>query len=113
MPRTVETLFEAFKKDEVDLSSGAMVDYGFINMLEDDIGLWFALLKDWKDVLEQRYGVKGAKDAMHKAAITGSIVEEMEKEAQKMGDKWTRWADAEPKVLARVLAAARNSPYKI
>ena len=113
MPRSIDTLFEAFKKDEVDLSSAVMVDYGFMHLNDDkELGLWFALLKDWKDVLEQRYGVKGAKDAMHKAAITGSIVEEMEKEAQKMGERWTRWDGAEPQVLARVLAAARNSPYK-
>jgi len=113
MPRTVETLFEAFTKDEVDLTTGAMVDYGFMNLKQEDFSLWFALLKDWKDVLEQRLRTSGAKDAMHKAAITGAIVEEMEKEAQKMGDAWTRWADADPRVLARVLAAARNSPYKM
>ena len=112
MARTVETLFQAFKKDEMDLTNGTIVDYGFIHQRDEDYVFWFSLLKDWKDVLEHRLGTKHAKDKMHKAAITGTIVEEMEKEAQELGARWTRWDGAEPQVLARVLAAARNSPYK-
>ncbi len=111
MPRSIDTLFEAFAKDEIDLTPAVIVDYGFVYLNDDEYALWFALLRDWKDFLENKYGETKAKDLMHKAAVTGSVVEEMEKLAQQVGDRWTRWPSADETKLQGILAKARDSPY--
>lgn len=113
MSRSVESLCTAFRKDSMEeLTPACLVDYGFMHQEDENFGFWFALLKDWRDILVQGHGETKAKDVMHKAAITGTIVEEMEKQAQKMGQRWTRWADADESKLQAVLSAARNTPYK-
>jgi hypothetical protein len=117
MPLSVETLYESFLKDEIDLSPAAWVDYGFNGLSKDEARLWFMLLKDWSDALlyeegKRRHGKsmldkilqegdpaedslrRWVKQEMHKAAIKGGLKAAMEKTASEGGHNWIRWQSA-------------------